>query len=260
MASPVSFALTLIRRCPPWLQRTLGLPFIGGLGDPIDVLRDKTAEAVDARFPRAIRPDALPYIGRDRKIVRGYNEPAETYAVRLKRWLLDHRTRGNAYSMLRQLEAYFATAPVQLELVFNSGTRYTLDPTTLDADGLGTITRDAITWGGNGIPGKWAEQWLFIRYDLVGTLPLVTGDLANSVKAICDDWSAAHMLRTHSMIVWPDACRLIGYPEWEIGDGTVLGGSSGDCYMFDDFADPVFFLFEDGDFLLTEAGDYVVEG
>ena len=262
MADPVSFAQTLIARCPPWLQRTAGRRLMGGLGDPLDVMRDTSAEAVDARFPRAIRPDALPYIGRDRKIVRGYNEPADTYAVRLRRWWQDHRTRGNAYSMLRQLEAYFASNPVQLELVFNSGTRYTLDPTTLDASGLGTITRDAIVWGGNSIPAKWAEQWLFVRYDLAPALPPITGDMANSVNAICDDWSAGHMLRTHAMVVVDGACELWDYPPgliWDDGSGDTWDASS--CFMFDDYEDPVFIVLDGaGEYLLTDGGDYVTEG
>jgi hypothetical protein len=248
----VSFAEALIRRCPPWLQRAAGRALMGGLGDPLDVVRDKTAEAVDARFPRAIRPDALPYIGRDRVIRRGLNEPAETYATRLKRWLTDHKTRGNAYALMRQLEAYFATDPVRLELVYNSGTRYTLDPTTLDADGLGAITRDSIVWGGNGIPAKWAEQWLFIRYDLNPSMPVITQAMAESVNTICDEWSAAHMLRTHAMVVAEGACEVWDYPPgllWDDGSGDTWDAP--DCFMFDSF---------DGPSLVTWGGDYVTFG
>ena len=243
----VDFAVALVRRCPPWLQRAIGGAFIRGLGDPLDTVRDLTAEAVDARFPRATRPDALPYIGRDRKIIRGLNEPAATYAVRLRRWLTDHKTRGGPYALLRQLEAYYASSPRQIELVYHSGTRYTLDPTTLDVDGLGTITRDAITWRTGSDPLKWSMAWVFIRYDAA---PAVTYDEAQSVIAIVNDWTAGHVIMACPHGVYPSGGMVWDYPPGVLWDDL-------SAVLWDDEQAVDFCLVEDVLGYLTADGDYV---
>jgi hypothetical protein len=253
--SVLSFSLALLRRGPPWLQRTVGGAVMRAFGDPLDTLRDLTADAVDARFPRATRPDALPPIGRDRKIVRGLNEPASTYAARLRRWWTDHQTRGNPHAMLRQLEAFFATDPVQIEIVYNSGTRYTLAKPVAPAT-RGVISRDAISWGGNGIPAKWAEAWAFIRYDLNAEFPLITTELAQGVVTICDDWNAAHMLRIHPMVVAENACELWDYPAgeiWDDGSGELWDPLH--CYQLDGYVGPTFVTV--GGLYLTVGGKYV---
>lgn len=248
MTDVLSFAEGLLRRCPPWLQRTLGAPFMRGLADPIDDLRDNTAEAIDSRFPRAVRPDALPYLGRDRKIVRGLDEPDSSYAARLLRWREDHKRRGNPTAMLRQLEAYYATAPKQIDLVYETGTRYTLDPTTLDADGKGTISKDAIEWREGNDQLAWAQAWIFVRYD---SEPTVTYSEAQSVIAIVRDWAPGHVTRMRIFGIFPDG-DLWGYPEGELwGDDDTLYWGAPTAIDFYDIPQS---------FYLTVGGDYVTVG
>lgn len=144
MARPLLGAL-LLRSVPPWLQRTHGARLLGGIGDVMDAQVQRAFEAVTLRFPRASETTALPYIGRDRRIRRGPAEPASTYAVRLRSWWGDHQTRGGPHVLLRQLHAYLlGFAPGQIDLVYQSGTRFICDETT------GAITRSDITWGGDG--------------------------------------------------------------------------------------------------------------
>lgn len=143
MARPLLGAL-LLRSVPPWLQRTHGARLLGGIGDVIDAQVQRAFEAVTIRFPRSSETTALPYIGRDRRIRRGPAEPASTYAVRLRSWWGDHQTRGGPHVLLRQLHAYLlGFAPGQIDLVYQSGTRFLCDET-------GAITRSDITWGGDG--------------------------------------------------------------------------------------------------------------
>lgn len=242
----VSFAEALIRRCPPWLQRVAGRRLMGGLGDTIDVLRDKTAEAIDARLPRASRPDALAYVGRDRAIVRGLEEPDESYAARLKRWITDHRKRGNAHALLRQLEAYYASAPKQIDVVYETGTRYRL---ALD----GTITKDAIEWREGSDPARWAIAFVFVWFE---SEPTITYPEAQSVIAIVRDWMPAHIAEIPIWGIFPDG-DVWGYPEgayWGDDDSETWGAP----YAIDFYGveEPLYLTFG-GDFV-TFGGDYVV--
>lgn len=248
------YAERLLRRCPPWLQRTIGAPFIRGLGDTLDDVSERTGESIDARLPRAARPDALPYIGRDRKIVRGLNEADATYAARLSRWFIDHRRRGNAVALLRQLEAYYATAPHQIDVVYETGTRYRLDPTTLDAEGRGTITKDAIDWRQGSDPLKWSIAFIFVWYD---SEPSILYAEAQSVIAIARDWIPAHISQFPIWGVFPDG-DVWGYPEgelWGADDAETWGGP----YAIDFYGVPAdYYLTVDGGDYLTADGDRIL--
>src|SRR5690349_13488885 len=102
-----SFASALLRACPPWLQGTVGAKLMLGIGDVLDAAWVRSNDAIKARFPRDdADPTALALIGAERRIRRGPGEDAITYARRLRTWLDAHRTRGNAYTLLRQDRAY----------------------------------------------------------------------------------------------------------------------------------------------------------
>lgn len=247
MAGP--YERDLLDVMPPWLRRTRGGKLVRAFGIVLDALADRVTDGVVARFPSELQDDALPYIGRDRRIVRGLNEPAATYAARLRRWWTDHKTRGNPIAMLRQLEAYYATAPKQIDLVYETGTRYTLDPTTLDADGLGTITKDSIEWREGSDPAKWAQAWIFIRFP---SAPTVTYDEAQSVIAIVRDWSPGHVTRMRIWGIYPGG-GLWGYPEdeyWTDDVDTLFWGES----------DPIDFYDVEQPFYVTFGGAYVTFG
>jgi hypothetical protein len=136
----------LLKRLPPWLQGTRGTQLLGGIGDVVDAHVQRVFESALLRFPRAVETTALPYIGRDRLIRRGPSEPASSYAARLIQWWTDHQVRGGPHGLLRQYHAFLRFfAPGQIDLIYQSGTRYSCDETT------GAIQRETpLVWTGDG--------------------------------------------------------------------------------------------------------------
>jgi hypothetical protein len=248
------FSDQLVQVSPPWLRRAVSAPVLRGLLDPIDDMVETSVEAVRARFPGVVAT-ALPSIGRDRKIVRGLDEPDATYQARLLRWWQDHKRRGGPYAMLRQLEAYYASDPRQIDLVYHSGTRYTLDPTVLDADGLGTITRDSITWRTGSDPTRWSLAWVFIHYP---SGPTVLYPEAQSVLAIVHDWTPAHVDMACPHGVYPDGGGVWDYPEGiQWGDLDTVLWDSEQAVDFCAVTDDLGYLIADGDYV-TADGDRII--
>ncbi len=205
MAS-TAFQTAILRVMPPWLRRTNGAKLLWVIGVAVDSLADQTAAGVRTRFPGFVS-DALPLIGRDRRIVRGPGESDANYAGRLLRWWDDHARRGGPYALLEQLFRFFGANIVQSDLVYHSGTRYVLDT-------LGTITRDVIAWGADGT-ALWAQAWLFYRLD--AHPGVLTEEEIAAYKAIPDAWNAGHVLRIENVLVWPGV-ELWGYPSGTWGD------------------------------------------
>lgn len=233
MSTLLEFKAAIIRKSPPWLRRRIGGKVMRALASIFDELRDSTAAGVKLRFPTdTVDPDALAYIGRERRIRRGPGESATTYARRLRPWLADHRDRGNAYAMLRQLHAVFLDSyNPRIDVIANvSGKRHTALPD-------GEITRDFVSdWEGDGTD-KWARIWVIFYLDEIpsessliddgGELLVtesgavivaiagggdVTGEIAELFTAIPREWNAAHIDRLYIVLLPTDA-ELWDYPE-----------------------------------------------
>lgn len=220
----VSFSYAMKRVAPPWLQRTVGGKLLVAVGNRIDELVDRTRDGVALRFPGQ-DADALPYIGRERRIRRGPGEAAATYAGRLRGWWDAHRNRGGPYALLEQLYAFFLdTLNVQMDVVYHSGTRRWVDA-------AGTVTRDAVTWGADG-SSLWAQIWVFfyLGADPTGivTASTASDDDAEMFRAIPREWSAAH-LKTVTLVLLYGIARCWNYPQpvptWAVwGTQTTWGG------------------------------------
>jgi len=257
MTARLLFAGGLLRRLPPWLQRTVGARVVQGLADPIDALVLSTLAAVRARFPSSTMTDALARIGAERKIPRGLAESDETFAARVLPWLDAHRGRGGPYALLRQLDAYFqAWLNVPIDCVSYKGNRHVIDAAALVADSA--ITHDGITWGGDS-SGKWARFWVFLYLPSavvpapIETVYLVTdtgarivtdtgaflvADLSLDATAldaaqieiftcVVRAWAAAHIDRATVVLLWGYR-RLWNYPQavptWATWGGTSTWG------------------------------------
>lgn len=79
------------------------------LGIIKDAMRERMRQGISARFPSYAPPSAQHEIGKDRGIIRGRTETNTSYAQRLIAWRYPrgHRVRGNPFSFLAQLNAYF---------------------------------------------------------------------------------------------------------------------------------------------------------
>lgn len=223
-----------------------------GIGSQIDVEVDRNTEGLRKRFPSAASTQALGFIGRERRILRGPAEPSDVYAARLITWWDAHRLRGGPYALLTQLYEFFLTSlNVPMQVVANSGTRHSVDTS-------GVITRDAVVWSGDGAyPTKWGR--IFIFYSLTGTmidLPLITESgepvitesgehilavislyaaTAADLELFCvvpREWDAAHIETIYINLLPPEG-ELWGYPTpvgtWSASDpspGQVWGGNA----------------------------------
>lgn len=76
-----------------------------------DASLERMKAGLEARFPSLAGKSAQALIGADRAIRRGRVESDATYARRLKKWRYPrgHRVRGNAFALLDQIWAYFAS-------------------------------------------------------------------------------------------------------------------------------------------------------
>lgn len=123
----------------------------------LDAFAERARLSLLARFPTYAPADALQYLGRDRKIVRGINEPADVYAQRLLRWLDDHRVRGNPYALMAQLREY-CQADVRIRTVDRRGNWY-----TLERDGSRSVLINLINWDWDGGDlRQWSRFWVII--------------------------------------------------------------------------------------------------
>jgi len=201
---------------PPWLSRTEGTKFFGGIADVIDDHRDRLVAGVKLRLPGLYTLEGIDRIGKERRLRRGPAETSEVFAERLQRWWSDHRLRGNAYALLRQMLAYFVdTLDPPYDVVSYRGLRHVMDIN-------GDITRDSISWGTDET-GYWSRVWVFL-YFLTG--PPVTN--IDQYSAIVKDWLPAHVVG-QLVIIHPDT-RLWDYPQpvpdwdegWDWDDGPTI--------------------------------------
>ncbi len=167
MAAPY-FNFRELRRflVPRWLTDGEG----GLVGYALDLMRDVLMERVRlghlVRFPQQDAngtpgpTDALHALGRDRGVVRGIGEDDTTYAYRLTQWLVDSRTRGTAFTMMKQLADYCDYAGAQgcsFRTVDNRGNWY-----SRAADGTESSSLDTGNWDWDGDADKWARFWVVI--------------------------------------------------------------------------------------------------
>jgi hypothetical protein len=167
---------------PPWLLRLEGRKLFGALSDVLDDHRARLVAGVKLRFPGLYSSDGLEFLSRERRIRRGPAEGPDAFARRLRRWWIDHRTRGNGFSLLQQLRAYLdGTLDPPFEVVSYLGVRHRID-------GDGCITRDTIHWGSDE-SGHWARIWLFLRT----TATEIDAATRETYAAILRDWIPAHV-------------------------------------------------------------------
>jgi len=236
MTSP-TFRDRLASFVPRWLKRGTAAKLLYAFGVHFDLVGDLLVEAVRKRFPEPNSYDALPYIGADRKIIRGPNEPSDVYASRLATWLDAHRLRGNPYVLLEQLYLYYAPNNFPIELVYaSSGLQFSL---AVD----GTITYAFTAWREpDGDLARWARWRLFYHWpvpippagqwdsltetwDLPATLwdSGLSAEQAAEVLAVPQAWNAAHCLGT--VVLLSPGAELWDFPASTWDDGGTWDGA-----------------------------------
>ena len=142
----------------------------GLLGYTLSLLTDASTERMYrghmARFPLqdpAGTPgpdDALAALGRDRGVTRGIDEPSWSYAQRLTQWLVDARTRGTAFTLMKTLAAYVdwdGSKGCSFRVVDNRGNWFSRSST-----GVETAILNTGNWNWDGDANAWARFWVII--------------------------------------------------------------------------------------------------
>jgi hypothetical protein len=169
---PKTFRGIFYRLLPHWLTRGEGELVLFSLGAILDAAMERTRQGLLARFPQYAPDDALAYIGQDRLIARGIEEDSEAYAARMITWLDDHRTRGNAFTLMRILRGYL-NAPVRLRTVDRNGNWY-----THDRDGTLSYALSTGNWNWAGAPpSQWSRFWVVIYPDNGNPWSPISGEL-----------------------------------------------------------------------------------
>lgn len=132
------------------------------VGASLDVMKDGyisiLRRSLLARFPETTPADGLAQMGRDRRVVRGLNEDASSYAQRLIRWLDDRQTAGNPFALMKKLAEY--TGPLcSFRTVDARGNWY-----SRAADGSTSYRLKAANWDWDGLTvgQRWARFWVII--------------------------------------------------------------------------------------------------
>jgi hypothetical protein len=154
----MAFRHIIVNAAPPWLQGYVGSRLLYTCGLILDECAEFVTQGVQARMPGIGTPTALPYVGRDRKIIRGFDEDDDGYAARLPLWLdVDHhKTRGNPYALITQLKGYLAPFECRIRTVDNNGTWF-----TEEANGTRSVDLAEGNWDWDGST-DWSRFWVII--------------------------------------------------------------------------------------------------
>ena len=153
------FRRAFYRLTPSWIHLGEGGKVLYSLGLILDAATERMHQGLLARFPGHTKTTtSLAAIGRDRRIRRGKNEAAAQYATRLRTWREEHKIRGNPFTLLRQVRAYFSSASaISCRTVDVSGNWY-----ALAADGAESHEWGVGDWDWDGDPDAWGRFWVIV--------------------------------------------------------------------------------------------------
>lgn len=221
---------------PGWLRGGEGEKVLYSLGLMQDVMAERYRLSYEARLPEYAPDDALAYIGRDRAIPRGLDEPSDAYAARLVRYLDDHSTQGGNFALLDQLYAYLQAPDCILRVVNTHGTWC-----ERAADGTHTYHLAQYNWGWDSISAAhWSRFWVIIvpsAGDPIATYaawPAHTTpatntaslELLSGLMSIISDWKPAGTRCEWVVIDFDDvldhtyAAMTSDWADWSKLDGT----------------------------------------
>jgi len=219
----------------------------GGLvGFTMMLLNDTSSQRMHeghlARFPQQDpqgtpgADDALAALGRDRGVTRGIAETSTSYAYRLTQWLVDARTRGTAYTMMKVLHDYCDSARVHgmsFRIVDSRGNWYSRASSGAQTSSLNTGNWN---WDGEGAV-RWARFWVIVYPGTLwtdsgqdwgdaitwGNAPstwgstTLTAEQAATMRALADEWKPGGT-RCHNIILALDPASFS--PSAPEPDGT----------------------------------------
>jgi len=142
---------------PGFLRATRGALFQRALYSVADASAERCFQLIASRFPSQCDPSVLPELAHDRQIMRGNDESAAAFRLRLAGWRQAHRLRGHAYGILNALGGYLSPHLVRIKIVTNAGVWY-----ERATDGTLTWSKHLGTWNWDTEPTLWSRFWVII--------------------------------------------------------------------------------------------------
>lgn len=105
---------------PKWLQDTWGEKLLYTVCLQLDGLAEFARQAVRARMPGLGTPTALQYIGDDRLIGRGFQEPDGSYESRLTGAFTSWDYAGNPRAPMQQILGFISPSTAPIRTVFTN--------------------------------------------------------------------------------------------------------------------------------------------
>lgn len=231
---PYRFRTSRQNLAPRWLTEGEG----GLIGYALDVVKDafveRTRLGLLVRFPEQgpdgtpAPADALAAMGKDRRVIRGLNETEATYVRRLKAWLDDRKTSGNAFTLMQRLAEYLGDGP-SFRTVDRAGNWY-----SRAVDGTRTllVAQGNWDWDSSDPSSNWSKFWVVIygfRAVESGTWgegewgdggawgSTISLDEVATIQAIVNDWKPAGTRCVNIILAFDDASFDPTAPE---PDGT----------------------------------------
>lgn len=152
---------------PSWLVSNGESELVGYVLDELkDAFVERLRQGLLARLPQndptgqtTAPDDALAAMGRDRRIVRGFNESSPNYAARLVRWLDDWKVSGNPFALMAQLSGMLGAGP-SFRTVDVNGNWF-----SRAADGTPSVLLKQSNWDWDAAAdatNRWARFWVII--------------------------------------------------------------------------------------------------
>lgn len=183
-----------------------------------DALADAGGYAVLSRFPQRAPSDALPIMGADRQIVRGFSELDASYSARLLQWLDLWRAAGSPMGVLLAVLGLFLPTSIAVRTVDNSSNwnSYSLGatpfPLSASVPTPPTYVQGAGNWNWDGNTAPWWRAWVILyvgplgwtigphwgdggNWGDAGRLWGITGPSSGQIqalRAIVKQWKPAH--------------------------------------------------------------------
>jgi hypothetical protein len=203
---------------PTWLNGPVGQRFRYSMAVLYDALADGAGYAVLSRFPQTAPADALPLIGADRQITRGFAESNASYENRLIQWLDLWRSAGSPMGVLLAVLGLFLPTSIKVVTVDNSSNwnTYALGanpfPITAAVPTPPVYAKGTNNWNWDGNFALWWRTWVILyvsplgwtigphwgdggHWGDVGRLWGLTGPLPGQIPtllAVLKQWAAAH--------------------------------------------------------------------
>jgi len=220
---------------PSWLQDGDGEKVVYLLAATKDGRLEWETEAVAARWPEYAPDDALPKLGRERRILRGPDEARASYETRLKGWIPAHKRRGHAFGILEQLDGYLQPHVCRFRLITNTGMWYTRD----SDDSESWLRANPTNWDWDGSSSSWWRFWVIIYPPADGSLwartkwgqgnwgsggtlgSTATREQVQTIRSLVREWMPAHAMCMNIIIAfdWSDFAPTAA-PGAPMPDGT----------------------------------------